>query len=355
MGEQRERRVQQAHRQAAERSRSLKACGNKRYFADEVLAYATLLDIKTQFPQRHTLHMYRCTFCHGFYHGNGQRTLWEDRMEKGIQPGLEIQRKKIAPAMAKMLLRNNTMNRPLSPTLVQYYAADMRADKWLVTGDTIKVASDGTVLDGQHRLAAIIEAGKPVDMLVAYHVSKEVMPVIDVGKSRTVSQQLAIRGVENATKVAAVAKAAYIGVHGGLQNLNTPEHFPTKQQLHAFLVDHPEIHLIVKDLHMCKLLPTSISGALYLLFMQKSHPDTEHFFAALMRGENLTRDDPILVLRQRLIEYKASRIKAQVTHKEIAAWVIKAWNAYRQQKIIRPYALRWTRRGQTKEVFPEIL
>ena len=79
----------------------------------------------------------------------------------------------ITPDMAAQMLERNTMNRNISQLNVTRYANDMASGAWEQNGETIKIAEDGTILDGQHRLWAIIESGVTVTMIVVYNVRKE--------------------------------------------------------------------------------------------------------------------------------------------------------------------------------------
>ena len=65
---------------------------------------------------------------------------------------------KISPEKAAEMLAANTANRPLSRSTVQAFAEAMRRGDWLVTHQGIAVDTNGVLVDGQHRLAAVIEA-----------------------------------------------------------------------------------------------------------------------------------------------------------------------------------------------------
>ena len=58
----------------------------------------------------------------------------------------------ITPDMAAQMLERNTMNRNISQLNVTRYANDMASGAWEQNGETIKIAEDGTILDGQHPL-----------------------------------------------------------------------------------------------------------------------------------------------------------------------------------------------------------
>ena len=65
----------------------------------------------------------------------------------------------ITPAMAKEWLHRNTHNRPIRTARVHAYARVMATRQWHLNGDAIKIAPDGTILDGQPYLLAVPTSG----------------------------------------------------------------------------------------------------------------------------------------------------------------------------------------------------
>ena len=66
----------------------------------------------------------------------------------------DVQLVEITPELAHEWLGFNTHNRNIRQRIVTAYAADMTGGDWQWNGESIKFAEDGTLLDGQHRLAA---------------------------------------------------------------------------------------------------------------------------------------------------------------------------------------------------------
>ena len=93
----------------------------------------------------------------------------------------------ISPVQAALWLQGNNGNRPLSHALVKAYATDMKNGDWALNGETIKISydADGNVLvvDGQHRLHAVIEANTTIQSVVVVQV--EDARFIDNGRGRT--------------------------------------------------------------------------------------------------------------------------------------------------------------------------
>jgi hypothetical protein len=67
----------------------------------------------------------------------------------------------ITPKQAQVILAHNDRNRSLASSRVTVYSGAMLAGEWRMNGETIKFNGDGTLLDGQHRLAAVVRSGQP--------------------------------------------------------------------------------------------------------------------------------------------------------------------------------------------------
>lgn len=102
----------------------------------------------------------------------------------------------VTPEFAAELLTRNTGNRKVIKTWVDQLAQDMTRGRWQENGETIIVSRSGKILDGQHRLLAVIKSGRPVYMLILFGISddRKVMASIDQGKNRTVANILQMAG-----------------------------------------------------------------------------------------------------------------------------------------------------------------
>ena len=111
---------------------------------------------------------------------------------------------KITPELAREYLKKNTDNyRKLARGTVRNYAEDIKNGRWELNGETIVFAESGVLQDGQHRLAAIIQANKPADILVVRGVKDDVQ-VRNIGKRRTDVDVLNAEGFDcDATLIAA--------------------------------------------------------------------------------------------------------------------------------------------------------
>lgn len=101
----------------------------------------------------------------------------------------------ITPADAMALLEMNGTNRPLNEQHVKRIARQISDGKWKFNGDTIKIATTKNILDGQHRLWAIIEAKTAIETIVVRDIEEDAFATIDtLRKPRSGSDILALLG-----------------------------------------------------------------------------------------------------------------------------------------------------------------
>lgn len=75
----------------------------------------------------------------------------------------------VSPYLAYLWLSKNPENRPISNKLVNEYAEKILSGEWKDEGKGFQpliVINDGTLINGQHRLCAIVKADKAVKMRV---------------------------------------------------------------------------------------------------------------------------------------------------------------------------------------------
>ena len=136
-----------------------------------------------------------------------------------------VTRMSITPTLAANWLDNaNTNNRHINEAHVRRLAQDMKRDKWVLTHEGIAFDTHGTLLDGQHRLWAIIIADTPVVMHVWRNVAHEALMAIDLGSPRTIADVLRLSGGHgNVQKVEISILRSMIGGLPGPAVLTVPQ------------------------------------------------------------------------------------------------------------------------------------
>lgn len=109
----------------------------------------------------------------------------------------------ITPERAKdSLRRNHPRNRKPDPREVRRLSKIPR-DKWISCASTVKFDTNGMLIDGQHRLLAIIERGESLPCDVLYNAPPELVFVVDVGRGRTLAHMLRLAGYSSEGPLAA--------------------------------------------------------------------------------------------------------------------------------------------------------
>ncbi len=262
----------------------------------------------------------------------------------------DVEKVDITPELAREWLGYNTHNRRLRERVVGAYAADMLGGAWQWNGESIKFAADGTLLDGQHRLAAIVAANITVPMLVVRGLPNEAQDTVDGGAKRKFADVLQLRGEQWAVALAAVTRRVTLWEMGFRKNNTNVA--PTNAQLLQTLEQYPELRDIVKTATHTATgcgLPGSICGLGLWVFSRIDASDADFFFNRLHDGQNLAKGDPIYELRRAVDASRSVRGSRSDTF--LTAIMIKAWNAYRDGTTVG--LLRYVPGGASPERFPE--
>lgn len=91
----------------------------------------------------------------------------------------------VTPASATEMLEKNQGNRTMRRGAVASYASLMDAGKWMCSPDGIIIGKSGRLLQGQHRLMAVVASGCTVQMVIWRGVDEDVFHVLDRGLKRS--------------------------------------------------------------------------------------------------------------------------------------------------------------------------
>lgn len=243
---------------------------------------------------------------------------------KRAQPRVAFQT--ITPTQASRYLEANRSNRPLSRSSVDSYVGAMLAGEWMLNAEPIKFDWDGRLVDGQHRLAAIVKAKTPQQFLVVWDLDPEVFKTLDTGKKRTADDVLAIRGVYNPYATASALRllhrtlAAQLGGKKRISNTTLDQLLAAHPLFarYAAQADHKPYHTTLVN-----------AGPRMFAFYMAVHVDDRkagQFFRSLA-GHPDPGDPPqpnAVKLRERLESTMDEIVKP--SPKVRLAWLIDAWN-----------------------------
>lgn len=261
------------------------------------------------------------------------------KKESGSQ--LQVEVKTITPEEAKNLLIKNKKNRPLNDRTVSYYADQMKRGKWKLNGEGLQFGEGGALINGQHRLQAVIKAGVPIDFLIVYNVPDEAFTTFDQQRTRTAGDIFSLEGIKKAavvssmaTKVVYLDKGIYSNKDGFVRSKLTKEdvldEYLENRQLYDEISNHAQ--LFYRKLRLYSI--SEFGGYMIYLIKTKGH-DKEHvlrFFRQLSTIDQ-PKFDIIMRLRDTLLlpKIKGLRVSAKAKY----AYLVKAWNAYHINKDTR--------------------
>ena len=247
----------------------------------------------------------------------------------------------VTPKIAKQWLTKNKTNRALSKSRLEFYTNQIKAEEWQLNGESIKFDWNGNLIDGQHRLTAILEADKSITTYVVFGCDPEAFKTIDTGKARSDSDVLKIAGYENTALMASIIRMA---MEYKADKYKNAEQNKRLQITHKMILDYALAHknqlnkaveYTVKNYsNSDKLLTPKLMGGLYYIFSNISEVDTIDFMNKVCMGiGDLDRFDPIRLLRKRLIDNRSSYSKLPTIM--IIILVFKTWNLYRNGDSIK--------------------
>lgn len=233
----------------------------------------------------------------------------------------------LTPDLATAMLERNPENRKLSDAQVDQFARDIVSGNWAFNGESIIVSSDGLLNDGQHRCAAVVKAKKSIPVVLVVGAERETRTTLDQGKNRLISDYLAMDGHVGAPILASAAYIAWQVERYGFTT-RASSFRPTKGELMAFIAANGSIERSVQRIPQYGV--KKIGGRPSLAFCHwhlskwANPTDAEYFIEKLLTGHDLKKGDPILYIRNRLMNL------AGLTVAERVELIIRGWNLWRR-------------------------
>jgi hypothetical protein len=265
----------------------------------------------------------------------------------------------VTPEIAKSWLGMNHVNRKLFEPVVERLTGIIHRGEWMPDcTDGIGLDVDEGVINGQHRLTAILNSGVPCWCLVVRNVRPEVIKVIDQGRGRTFTQWLQMQGnVSNATTVALGVEYLY-KTNGGWEQAMPTAFKPTIPQLLDVFMEHRNIEYSASpamEAYNKVGCPTRGILTAYHYLMATVDPElADEFFIGLTTGIDLGERDPVRALRERYLRENAKDRAARQSNAQLSAWLVKAWEAKRQGIEVTERQLNWISEGRRREPFPKV-
>jgi hypothetical protein len=239
-------------------------------------------------------------------------------------------------------------NRPIEGRQVTAWKETYLTGQWRTTSQGIATSPgpERMLLDGQHRLTAIVElhvAGlykDPVVMRWSRNEDPDNFPALDRGKRRSDANVLHTAGFDNSSRVEAVGRLFYL-YQSELDKAGWPNwRFDKKavQRVIAVLESHPGL---IEWSENCKVLPTAAyqsAAAVAFYLLELNNPD--HLDTVREFSQYFLKHDPYDNAVPPLVRPYASALRTPLTQKTSIrerklALLLRGWEEWLKQALPR--------------------
>jgi hypothetical protein len=261
----------------------------------------------------------------------------------------------ITPALALQLIADsvNFKNRTLSPNVIKNYCDQMKRGLWKSNGESLIIDQEGAVINGQHRLHAIIMADVPIELLVVRGVKRSAFNTLDKGRKRVSGDVLFLAGYTETRSLAATINSVYSYlIDGVFVNARSGSSQNVSPMIVEFIEEYPEIVTSQKFISVASkkvgwLTPPSAMGALHYLFGILEPKKRDSFFDEFIKNQS-SIGHPVHTLIQSHLSRQIALLMKTSLEVRSALW-IKAWNSY-----VRGEEIHILRHSPENHAFPAI-
>jgi len=238
----------------------------------------------------------------------------------------------ITPEIASAWLGANHGNRNQRERKIESYGRDMLSGEWLTTGESIKFDWNGRMIDGQHRLEAVVATGVAITSLVVRGLDPRVQSVLDTNAKRSAADALGFAGVKIAAKDIAACARVGIAYEAGmltsaLDNLKVDV---TNLEQIAWHDANPDIaSAVALAQRVARPMGATVAGLGYaiLVIERIDAAAAVEFFMSAAEFRTTGKGDPRKAMLDAFKSIRDSRRAPSAA--ESLAIVFRAWNAYR--------------------------
>lgn len=246
----------------------------------------------------------------------------------------------VTPELAARWLKLDDGNRTVKDGLIVKYARDMSAGEWPITGQSVIFADTGALLDGQHRLRAIVKSGVTVPILVVSGVPEVSKYYLDIGKKRSVADQLTIEGRLNASLLGAGARLALAWSTNRLSRKASS--VISESETRRFIADNTYLDVAADFAAMIRrrwneIAPSAVCAAMWGLAGAGHEESGRLFFVAVADMRTEGQGDPKHTLRAQVSRTRGNGQRIENGH--LLSMIIRAYNADHEGRELRTLPL----------------
>lgn len=259
-----------------------------------------------------------------------------------ITAGLET----VTVDWARETLLAQKRNRPMKMAKVKTLAKIIRDEKWVTNGESIILDENGILIDGQHRLAALVHAidklkmdeSTTIDAIVVRGISPHAFHTIDQGEKRSLADVVAISEYAHSSDLAVALRLLAIRLAGKkVSGTGKMDHADNLRLLrdHDNLASWVEFLATIEpdDEDASWLRPQSLisigylAAICYLASLNYETDRVEEFVKRLINQDYVGTDCPAVTLRKALLKNRSDSA-AKLRRDTLVSMVVKAMSAY---------------------------
>lgn len=252
------------------------------------------------------------------------------------KPNMKVELAFISPEEAQQIITNGKYNRRESKATWKRYSRDITNGKWVPNGVPIilngSTRKPGTLLDGYHRLMAIVDSNIGIWTVMVSGVPDVALHTIDGGRPRSLGTRFEIDGEHAPRVLADLIKFLTVYRHLGTFRgsvFTTSEYYDT-------LAEEPDTRRFAQKLVRKMPVPwlrAGLVGVAWYLFDQKDLEMATEFCESVITGENLKAGHPAYVFR----DWVSRLPEKNRSVGTIANALFECWNQFRRGETIKRF------------------
>jgi len=172
----------------------------------------------------------------------------------------------------------------------------MRNGHWLFTGDAIRFTNKPELIDGQHRMKALIKANITLPMVCVFGLDPRAKHALDMGRKRSAADALALKGHTQSSRLSGAARQLLYIKH------NSQSARVTNAEIEELVERHPKLADVTHHFdNTPDISPALLTALYYVLAYLMDDEATAIALQNAMRYHHAKRiGDPVIALRQKL-------------------------------------------------------
>ncbi|MBJ7901879.1 hypothetical protein IF655_01000 [Streptomyces sp. DSM 110735] len=241
----------------------------------------------------------------------------------------------MTPSLASDLLSRKTSNRRLYRGHVAALADSMLRGNWQLTHQGIALdgpLETGGVVDGQHRLHAVVKSGMTIPMMVFENVPPETFPVLDTGLRRSAADALSLNGEKDPALLASTVRHVHLYLNFPTESWTGSRARMTNDQVLEALAKDPDGYRQAASIGRqlgpkIFIIPTAAAVGYYVTVDAGTPPRrVDEWLSGLASGAFLGPGDSRLALRNAIAASQGRSSHRRRSTRVQAGLYVKAWN-----------------------------